>query len=298
MLRPTAWDFLKPLRWRLDGKTRPLCAGSGLARVRGGFWAIGDDLNHLIRIPDGKSLGKGYRLFPGLLPLDPDERKRVKKDLESLVDIGGGCLLAFPSGSKGHRCVGAIIELDAKGRYKSSREIDFRPLLELLEEAVPNLNIEGGYVSRKWLVLLQRGNGRKSFNAVVKLRLKAFLKGLEGRWLPSALRLRVKRVPLGNWGKVPLSFTDGFFHEGTAYFAAAAEAGKDTYRDGMVSGSVIGALPKGRQPVILARLKGEKIEGLALKSVKDDLLEICAVTDADNPRRPSRLLRTWIKKTA
>jgi len=297
MLRPTAWDILKPLRWRLDGKTSPLCAGSGLARVRGGFWAIGDDLNHLIRIPDGKSLGKGYRLFPGLLPLDSVERKRVKKDLETLIDLGGGRLLAFPSGSKGHRCVGALVHLDSKGRYKSSREIDFKPLLDLLCESVPNLNIEGGYASRKWLVLLQRGNGRLAFNAVVKLRLKAFLKGLEGRWRPSALRLRVKRVPLGSWGKVPLSFTDAFYHEGTAYFAAAAEAGKDTYRDGKVSGSVIGALPKGRKPVILARLKGEKIEGLALKSVKDDLLEICAVTDADDPRKASRLLRTWVKRS-
>lgn len=293
----TDWTVLKPLRFRLDGKTQPLCAGSGLARVRGGFWAIGDDLNHLIRIPDGKSLGKGYRLFPGLLPLDPVERKRVKKDLETLIDLGGGLLVAFPSGSKGHRCVGALVRLDAKGRYKSSREIDFKPLLELLEESVPNLNIEGGYASRKWLVLLQRGNGRAAFNATVKVRLKAFLKGLQGRWRPSALRVRVKRVPLGSWGKIPLSFTDGFMYEGTAYFAAAAEAGKDTYRDGKVSGSIIGALPKGKRPVILARLKGEKIEGLALKSVKDDLLEICAVTDADDPRRASRLLRTWVKKT-
>lgn len=293
----TDWTVLKPLRWRLDGQTFPLCAGSGLARVRGGFWAIGDDLHHLIRIPDGKSLGKGYRLFPGLLPLDPVERKRVKKDLETLIDLGGGKLVAFPSGSKGHRCVGAIVQLDSKGRYKSSREIDFKILLDLLCETIPNLNIEGGYVSRKWLVLLQRGNGRAAFNAQVKLRLKPFLKGLEGRWRPSALRVRVKRVPLGSWGRTTLSFTDGFYHEGTAYFSAAAESGKDTYRDGRVSGSVIGALPKGKRPVILARLKGEKIEGLALKSVKDDLLEICAVTDADNPRRASRLLRTWVKKT-
>ncbi len=296
MLRPTAWDTLKPLRWRLDGETYPLCAGSGLARVRGGFWAIGDDLNHLIRIPDGKSLGKGYRLFPGLLPLDPVERKRVKKDLETLIDLGEGQLLAFPSGSKDHRCIGALVHLDAKGRYKSSREIDFLPILELLAKSVPNLNIEGGYVSRKWLVLLQRGNGRAAFNATVKVRLKPFLKGLEGRWRAAALRVRVRRVPLGSWGKVPLSFTDGFYHEGTAYFSAAAESGRHTYRDGRVSGSVIGALPKGKKPVILARLKGEKIEGLALKSVKDDLLEICAVTDADNPRRPSRLLRTWIPR--
>lgn len=293
------WSVIKPLRWRVGpGETRPLCAGSGLARVRGGFWAVADDLNHLIRVPDGKGLGRGYRLFPGEPPLDAARRKRVKKDLESLIDLGDGRLVAFPSGSKDRRCRGCLISLDAKGRFKKSREIDFRPLMEILGSAVPDLNIEGGYVSRRRLVLLQRGNGGAGFNAVVKLRLKGFLKGLDGRWRPSALRLRVKKASLGSWGRVELSFTDAFFHDGTAYFSAAAEGGKDTYRDGKISGSVVGALLKGGKPVILARLKGEKIEGLALKSVKDDLLEICAVTDADNPRRPSRLLRTWVKKAA
>lgn len=290
------WETLKLLRWTAQGKTRPLCAGSGLARVRGGFWAVADDLNHLIRIPDGKAHGRGHRLFPGEPPASAGERKRVKKDLESLIDLGGGRLVAFPSGSKDRRARGSLIILDAKGRFKSAREIDFRPLFELLEGSVPGLNIEGGYVSRRKVVLLQRGNGKAGFNGVVKLRLKAFHKGLAGRWRASALRIKVRRISLGSWGRIALSFTDGFFHEGTVYFSAAAEGGKDTYRDGKVAGSAIGAMVKGGKPVILARLKGEKIEGLALKSVKDDLLEICAVTDADDPRRASRLLRVWVRK--
>jgi len=292
------WETVKALRWRAvpGGPAKPFCAGSGLARVSGGFWAVADDLNHLVRIPDGKGAGIGRRIFPGELPADAVKRKRVKRDLESLIDLGGGRLVAFPSGSKGHRCRGSLIELTSRGRFKRASEIDFRPLMNLLGEEIPDLNIEGGYVSRKWLVLLQRGNGKAGCNAVVKLRLKAFLKGLEGRWRGGALRMRVRRVPLGAWGGEALCFTDGFYYEGTAYFAAAAEKGGDTYRDGRTLGSVVGALPKGGRPMILARLKGEKIEGLALKSVKDDLLEVCAVTDNDDPKRCSRLLRTWIKK--
>lgn len=292
------WETLKLVRWNALGKTRALCAGSGLARVRGGFWAIADDLHHLIRIPDGKAHGRGHRLFPGELPSSAVDRKRVKKDLEALIDLGGGRLVAFPSGSKDRRARGSLITLDARGRFIRAVEIDFRPLIDLLQEAVPGLNIEGGYVARRKVVLLQRGNGKAAFNGLVKLRLKAFQKGLAGRWRASALRIKVRRVPLGSWGRIALSFTDGFFHEGTAYFAAAAEGGKNTYRDGKVAGSVIGAMVKGEKPVILARLKGEKIEGLALKSVKDDLLEICAVTDADDPRRASRLMRVWVKKAS
>lgn len=296
----TRWEVLKPLRWRArpGEPLRPLCAASGLVRVRGGFWAAADDLNHLIRIPDGKGAGKGRRIFPGEPSADEARRKRVKRDLEALIDLGGGRLVAFPSGSKNRRCRGTVVELSAGGAFKRCREIDFRPLMDMLSERIDDLNIEGGYVSGRRLVLLQRGNGKAGFNGTVKLRLKAFLKGLEGRWRPSALRIKVRRVRLGSWGRTPLCFSDGFFHEGTAYFSAAAEGGKDTYRDGEIGGSVVGALRKGGKPVILSRLKGEKIEGLALKSVKDDLLEICAVTDNDDPRRASRLLRAWIKKAA
>ena len=110
------------------------------------------------------------------------------------------------------------------------------------------------------------------------------------------MKFSVKRKPLGQWGKVALGFTDGFFHDGIAYFAAAAEAGKDTFEDGQVMGSVIGAMRRGAKPVILARLAQEKIEGVALRSEKDGMLEICAITDNDDPKKPSKLFRTWIKK--
>ena len=103
------WDVLKLLRWRAPGvSARVLSAGSGLARVYGGFWVVADDLNHLVRVPDGKGLGRGHRIFPGELPVDAAGRKRVKKDLESLIDLGGGRLVAFPSlpsgGSSMSRC--------------------------------------------------------------------------------------------------------------------------------------------------------------------------------------------------
>ena len=274
-----------------------MSAASGLARVPGGFWAVADDLNHLTFLPDkGQSFRR--RIFPGEPPKDAAKRKRVKKDLESLIDLGGGRLVAFPSGSKNRRCRGSLIKLDAKGRFKRATEIDFRPLMELLAERIPDLNIEGGFVTDRRVVLLQRGNGRARFNAIAKIKIDGFMRGLKGHWRRSALHLRVKRVPLGRWDGVELAFTDAFFHDGAAYFSAAAEAGGDTYRDGKVVGSVVGCLRKGKKPVILARLEGEKIEGLALKSVRNGLMEICAVTDADDPRRPSRMFRAFIKPPA
>lgn len=290
------WELLKTLRWRASasGPLRPLCAGSGLARVPGGFWVVADDLNHLIRVPDGKAAGRGFRVFAGELPQDAARRKRVKKDLESLIDLGAGRLLAFPSGSKNRRCRGVLARLSSSGDLESAREINFRPLMNLLSESIPDLNIEGGYVRRKRLVLLQRGNGKSRFNAVVKIRLAAFKRGLKGSWRRSSLDIKIRRAPLPRWDRVPLTFTDGFFFNGVAYFAAAAEAGGSTYHDGKIVGSAIGTLPKGKKPVILARLQGEKIEGIAPGAVVNGRLEIFAVTDADDPKRPSRLFRTTV----
>ncbi|UPT75048.1 MAG: hypothetical protein M0D55_04865 [Elusimicrobiota bacterium] len=256
------WELLKRLRWRSGKSLLPLCAGSGLARVPGGFWVIADDMNHVVHVPDGAGPGRGRRLFPGVLPSDAASRKRVKKDLESLIDLGAGKLVAFPSGSKDRRCRGSLITLSSSGAFKKAVEINFRSLMTILGDVVPDLNIEGGFVRGKRLILLQRGNGRAGFSGVVKMRLSAFLRGMKkGSWKESGLGLKIKRVRLGSWGKVPLTFTDGFFLDGRAYFSAAAEAGKDTYLDGKVSGSVIGSMKKGGKPTVLAKLAGRRSRG-------------------------------------
>lgn len=292
------WELLRELRYRprAGAAARPLCAGSGLARVKGGFWVVADDLNHLVFIPDGGGVGTGHRIFPGILPTDVEERKKLKKDLESLIDLGRGRLVAFPSGSKRRRHRGALVSLTGSGRLRGSAQVDFRPLMDILGELVPDLNIEGGFVRGSRLVLLQRGNGRAAFNAVVKMRLKAFERGMRtGEWRKSKLGLKVKLAPLGKWGKTRLTFTDGFCLDGRAYYASAAEAGDDVYADGEVRGSVVGILRKGAVAVPLARLAKEKIEGLAPGRRAKGKLELFAVTDADDPRRPSKLLRTWVR---
>lgn len=296
MARQVVFESIAKLLWRPNGRgtPRPLCAGSGLARVARGFWVVADDLNHVVFFPDGGGLGRGQRLFPGVLPQDAVKRKKVKKDLESLIDLGDGRLVAFPSGSKNRRGRGSVITLDARGRFRKAKEVNFRPLIDLLEKSIPDLNIEGGFVRGRRLVLLQRGNGRAGFNGVAKLRLKGFLRGLKGRWRRSDLDPKIKKVELGRLGGIPLGFTDGFCRDGVAYFAAAAEGGKDTYRDGQVMGSVVGRLGRGGKTAVLARLPKLKIEGLASGREIDGELEIFAVTDADNPRKSSRLLRTRI----
>lgn len=289
------FEDVGPLYWRKKpGKRlRPLCAASGLLRAGRGWWIAADDLNHLVELPEGETRGLGHRLFPGKLPKDAAARKKVKKDLEALVDLGAGRLLALPSGSKPHRTLGGLVELGADGSVVRSRPVDFGPLLRALGRRLRGLNVEGGFVAGRTLTLLQRGNARGAPNALAGVPVAAVLAGLAGRW--PALAPSVRRVELGAWGGVPLGFTDGFFHDGVAYFAAAAEAGGSSYRDGAVVGSILGAL-RGGKPVVLARAPGVKVEGLALERASGKRLSVRAVTDADDPDRASRLMRASIEK--
>lgn len=277
----------RALRWTCEhGRSRPLCSASGLAAAERRCWVVGDDLQHLVEL----DTGRGHRLFAGDLPREARARKAAKRDLESLIALPGRRLLAFPSGSKASRLRGAVVALDARGRFLRSREVDFSRFLGALSRRVPGLNIEGGYVSGRELVLLQRGVGRRRGAARVLVPLAPFLAALEG-CRPWPRVTRVESCALGEWDGVPLSFTDGFAWRGSAWVSAAAERTDDPVLDGEVKGSVIGRLDGRGRFTPLLRLPAVKVEGLAPAGERGGRLRLLAVTDADDRRHPSRLLR-------
>lgn len=276
----------RALRWTCEhGRARPLCSASGLAAAGRRFWLVGDDLQHVVEL----GTGRGRRLFAGDLPREPRARKAAKRDLESLIALPGRRLLAFPSGSKSCRTRGAVVSLGRAGGFLRSRAVELGPFLRAAGRLVRGLNIEGGYVSGGELVLLQRGVGRAR-SARLLAPLAPFLAALDGR-RPWPRRLRVEPAELGDWDAVPLSFTDGFAWRGGALVSAAAELTDHPVLDGEVKGSVIGRLDRRGRFTALLRLPGVKVEGLAPAGRRGGRLSLLAVTDADDPRRPSRLLR-------
>ncbi len=271
-------------------KPRALVAGSGLIKNADGLWAVGDDLHHLIHIPLSESVARGHRIFPGDLPVDYKERKKLKPDTEAFFEITRrgreAVWLAMPSGSKENRVKGAIIR---HGEKFQVHERDFSPLYEVLRALIPELNIEGATLMKDNLVLFQRGNGAARMNALVTVNLNDFIAGFrDGTISPSAFR--VQPVPLGEWAGAPITFTDGFTHEGKLFFSAAAEATQSTYDDGAVIGSVIGVWD-GRSARELGRVAKLKIEGLALDKSTENEMTCFAITDADESMQPSQLLR-------
>ena len=296
-----AWKQLGPLFWTDPAahEARPLAAGSGLVSTSRSLWIVADELHHVVRFSnDGNLSGDGYRIFPGELPDDFKKRKRIKPDTECLIQLParpeGLSLLAFPSGSKSNRVLASEIQLSADDEFLASREINFSAVLWFLDERIPDLNIEGGAIFGEKVLLFQRGNGKAGFNGIVELSFGQFELCLHGHCDTDKLNPRITEVQLPKIAGVSLTFTDAHIHDGQVYFSAAAERSSSTYEDGEVLGSVIGRLDS--TPVILSQIDKVKVEGLALASSDVKGLTFFAVTDADNPRIPSNLLKVEIQR--
>ena len=105
----------------------------------------------------------------------------------------------------------------------------------------------------------------------------------------------VRSYDLGAISGVGLAVTDAVaLADGLVLVCAAAEDAPTTYDDGPVVGSALALLDGDRlvDLVELPLLDGavSKVEGLALAGQRDDVLDLVAVVDADDPAVPSLLL--------
>jgi hypothetical protein len=230
------------------------------------------------------------QLFAETLPDDHAGRKRRKPDLEAVALLPDGRVLALGSGSTDLRRRGALLD---PIRDTAARVVDLGPLYERLSRDVPELNIEGATVSGDALWLLQRGNGAARFNATIELDLTTVVEGLDARAAiePGALRA-VRRVSLEDLDGVPLSFTDAIAAaDGGLIFSAAAEDTLDPYKDGVVTGSIIGRLRDGRVGQHVRVHPSLKLEGIALADDGGANPTLWLVADPDDREQRATLYR-------
>lgn len=285
---------------RVDPAAHPrgqphLSAASGLVRAGRFLHVVADDENHLGTFdPAGDGLVQLHRLLPGDLPLRKDDRKRRKADFEVLAALPPGdawphgALLALGSGSTATRVRGVIVPLQPGGAPgPGARAVDLSAWYAPLRARFPDVNIEGGFVLGDSFCLLQRGNQGNAVNACVQYPLAPVLQWLVlGGAVP--LPLRESRFDLGAADGIAFGFTDGTAAPGGGwFFSAVAEDTPDSFADGRCVAAAIGRVGPGGGLEELARVEGApKIEGLALAGDGG----LLAVTDSDDPHRPSRLL--------
>ncbi len=251
-------------------------AASGLVLSGEEFYVVADDDLSLLCYPfEEHNPGVSIRLFPGELPEILEERKRLKPDLEALVKVGNE-LLALPSGSKPNRSIGAMFSVTDR----TIRTLDLSAVVTELTQDFPELNIEGAVILGEKLRLLQRGNGKRGENALIDLSLKAFLDGFVQEKV-------IRRISLGDFNGVPLSFTDAVVHGDEILFLAVAEASASTYLDGDFAGAVLGRMDLDGTIHSMDPLNmPSKPEGIAVRDGHAYL-----VSDDDDRRSPSKLWR-------
>lgn len=301
--------------WYRDGAApaldRPahVRAGSGVTWWGGHLAVVQDDTSFVALVDPLTGVAEGVPL-----PAPDGVRqfgvargnKQRKPDLESVLTLPDGRLLAFGSGSTAAR-----ERLLVMGADRHPRWIDAGPLYRALRAerafAGSELNVEGAALLGDRVRLFQRGNGAvvdgaSPVNATVDVDLDELLAAMV-RWSNDpgddrAPALRgVTAYDLGSLDGVALSFTDATAwpasRPGRVAWLAAAEDSPDTYQDGACAGAVLGYVDAdgaaGHQPLRTADGSAfrAKAEGLVFDRADPTLAWV--LLDLDDPTLPSEL---------
>lgn len=269
-----------------------LAAASGLVRLHGRFFVVGDDDLQLHAYPE-RGPGLRFPLRPGELPRDHAARKRLKPDFEALCAWPGDHLLALGSGSTAARSAGVLVHVPADMSSVTCTEFDLAPLHAALAARVPALNLEGAAPWDGDLVLLQRGNGAGNVSALVRLDRAGVARALQtGAPWTGALVRAVTPLELGAAGDAAYAPTDATpLPDGGLLLALAAEASADTYADGACRGSALVRLDPPHRIAWRVALPGDaKIEGIWAEPDGDRVV-LHLVADPDDPDARSPLFR-------
>ncbi len=304
---------VNPLRIRKIGALRyatpvPLAGQASLAHVQSASGIACSADGELIVISDDAALisvlkpstPEAARAID--LPYAPDGKKVFSKllgnkqdklDLESCLVLPDGTFFALGSGS-----------LPVREVFVRWRKGDTCELLSAtsLFRNLPNLqgyhgeiNVEGCALNENNFVVIQRGNGVGSSNAIARYAradFEAWIDHPERDLIPISTRA----IDLGALQAVPITITDVVWHRDRFVFLAVAEGSPNAYDDGPVLGSFIGTANEHFDNVQLHKIEiaeqtqhqpsSEKFEGICWSPAHATFL---LVNDADDPNRPAEL---------
>jgi hypothetical protein len=283
------------------GREPHLSAASGLVKVGPWLYVVADDELHLGQFSlSGNTAGSLFRCFPGELPLEKEERKAEKPDVEVLTllprfNSSQPALLALGSGSKKTRHRSALIPLNGNDISAPAKIIDLSNFYDFLKGEIGKLNIEGAVVVEDKLILFQRGNKKNKLNASISFGLNDFYRLLSEPQKFYEPRIQITPYDLGAVDEIPFCFTDATaLPTGDIIFTASAENTSDSYLDGACMGSVIGRINKQGNVVFLDAIdRVIKLEGVAVNKMETSI-ELLLVSDADDARYPAQLYSAQI----
>lgn len=287
----------------------PVTAASGVAPLGDGWLVVQDDSTIAAwRRPGGVTAVQVLPSVEGLDTFREDEgTKHLKPDLEvacpAEVD-GEPAALLLGSGSTPRRMRGVLVRLDA-GR-PVVRAAELGPLYERVAERlglpIDSVNLEGASRHGDVVRWFNRGNlaaGVRS--ASVDVPLAAMVAAVLGRAEPGSVPVdRPRHYDLGEVEGVGLAITDAVaLPDGRVLLSAAAEDTPNAVDDGPVVATAI-ALADDEAVLAVAPVPEvdghvHKVEGLALRGMRDGVVHLLAVVDDDDPDTPSAELELRVE---
>lgn len=288
---------------RFDDGT-PVTAASAIAPLGDGWLVAQDDSTSAAWLRDGSVTP--LRLLP---PVEGHDRfseaagtKRLKPDLEVAcpADVDGEpAVLLLGSGSTDRRTRGVLVRLDDGRPVVQARELAplYAAVVQRLGLAADQLTLEGAARRGDTVRWFNRGNLAAGVSsASVDVPAAGLVDAVLGRVGAGSLPVERPRVhELGEVAGVGLAVTDAIaLPDGRLLLSAAAEDAPTAIDDGPVVASAL-MLVDGDTVVDVSRIpevdgRVPKVEGLAVRSVRDGAVHLLAVVDDDDPTRPSTAL--------
>lgn len=288
-----------------NGAHKIISGASALVFHEGKYYIIQDNSNSIYLLDDKFNLINERIIFEGSLPTEPDQRKKLKPDLEAAVIIPSTLktkdqLLLIPSGSKSNRVNGALVNISYFHDKMDDLVIpvDFTHLFDFLKSKVGKVNIEGAVLSNDHLIFFQRGNSKESKNAIIYLK-KDFINKHKGKVVFTKDHfIKVIYPELGAINGVAYTFTDAIILNDKIVYLASAEKTDDAYFDGAISGASVGLLSFNGKILwkrdIDTTNKFEGISFLSYDNQNQSIVNLMIISDADNDNIASAIYKLKI----
>jgi hypothetical protein len=273
-----------------------LPSASGIEIIEGSIYVVGDDSPYLFKLDVDFNIKDKFLLTGNKRTENNRVPKSIKSDFESIASYtnknGNTFLSVLSSGSKLEtRDTIHVFSLSEK-KLVASKNI--RPLFDEIREKAnfsssDEINIEAFAIGREKVFLMQRGNNYT--NILVVVDRENFLNYIfsTDSHLPD-IDVRSFRLPSLKNTTAGFSGACLMPDESGLIFVASLEATSNAYDDGEILGSYIGFLKlndheNNIETIILRKddkpLK-TKLEGVAVKSYKNNTYQIVAVSDNDD----------------
>ena len=215
-------------------------------------------------------------------------KKADKFDFESIM-LKDDKLYLFGSGSKPKRQNLATYN----PKDSTTTETNLAELYTEFRKAaqIPNdeLNIEGVVFYKNQWIFFQRGNGKEAKNGIFILKSKKIAPKQPIAYIP---------IVLPNLKNVAATCTDAVLVDDKIYFLASAEDSNSTYKDGEITGSLIGCLDAKKITIDFTQpiTENQKFEGLTMYKNSKDSIEFLLCEDNDTEVLESTFYKLVLQK--